>query len=186
MSEKKLYAIVSLLFIIFLYSCSGLLRQLSNSIRQLVGDSLNVLVTVALLTILLFFIYFRRLAIQQERIVFTALLISCYGLAFWYLGIPEERLHLLQYGLLTYFFSRMMPDRIQTIPRYLLVVSLVTLVGVGDEIIQALRPDRVGDVRDVVINGFSALLAQSLFVVTSVPDATESTTSPEPQSLPNP
>ncbi len=173
MSEKKLFFVVSFLYVIALYTSSGLLRELSSNIRQIVGNSLDIIVTAGLVTTLLVFVYFRRGAMMRQRIVITLLLLSCYGLVFLYLRVPEERLHLLQYGVLTYFISKVMPDRIQGIFRYLLVICLVTLLGVGDEIIQALRPNRVGDVRDVMINFLSSLLAQSLIVATSTVDGPE-------------
>jgi VanZ family protein len=185
MSERIFFSILSCCYIAFLYFGSSLLRQLLMKIQQMVGDSLNIIVTSSLIAILLLFLYFRRIALQRQRIALTVLLLSCYGLTFWYLHIPEERMHLLQYGLLTYFFSGMLPNRIQGIHRFILVVSLVTLVGAGDEVIQALRPDRVGDLRDVVINGISGFLAQSLLLVTSGSDTPASTTTPKPSSLPN-
>jgi VanZ family protein len=44
---------------------------------------------------------------------------------------------------------------------------LVTLAGIGDELIQWIRPERVGDVRDVLINFVAALLAQFLIAIIS-------------------
>ena len=41
---------------------------------------------------------------------------------------------------------------------YLSSFVLVSIIGIGDEIIQQLLPNRVGDIRDVFMNSFGGLL----------------------------
>ncbi len=174
MTERVLLAITCILYIVFLYSGSGLLRQLSSSFRQLCGDNLNIIVSAGLLAILGILLLRRRKTVQRHGLVPIFFLLCGYALAFWYLQVPEERLHLLQYGLLTYLFSRMLGNRLKGLAKYSLVICLVTLIGIGDEILQSLQPDRVGDVRDVLINCLAALLAQGLLVVTGTADIADS------------
>ena len=109
-----------------------------------------------------------RLMSAKKGFTLLALLIlvlAGYGLALWYLRVPEERFHLLQYGLVNLFIASALPDKISGLRRHVVLIALACLAGIGDKLLQALRPNRVGDLRDVLINGYSAFLAQGLLVI---------------------
>ncbi len=167
LSERKFFTAVAISYTIAMYAGSGWLRQLASQCRQAAGSHLSLAVTGVLFLLLWCLLYLRRPPIQGYRLLPLALLLCGYGLAIWYLRMPEERLHLLQYGLLTFFVASALPERLGTVSRSLLIIGLVTLAGVGDELIQALRPNRVGDIRDVAINFVSAVLAERLLAITS-------------------
>lgn len=166
MSNRKLFTVLAIVYTLVLYTGSGVVRTLSEEARKIGGDSLSPAVTAFLLCAVAFFLYLRKATLRGRRIIGTALVLCGYCLAFWYLQVPEERLHLLQYGLLTFLVAKAVPESVGKLHRPLLVILIVTLAGVGDEIIQAIRPNRVGDLRDVVINGVSAALAQGLLAST--------------------
>ncbi len=167
LSERVFFITAAITYTVAMYAGSGWLRQLASQCRQAAGTHLSLAVTGGLLILLCGLLYLRRPPIRGYRLPSLALLLAGYGLALWYLRMPEERLHLLQYGLLTFFVARALPERLETVSRSLLMIGLVTLAGIGDELIQAWRPNRVGDIRDVVINFVSALLAERLLAVTS-------------------
>jgi hypothetical protein len=167
MPGEKTFTVLSIAYILAIYAGSGMMREVSNTIRQIAGGRLNTMVTVGICVLLAGLLYSRRSAIKGWRFLPLVPVLCGYGLAFWYLGVPEERLHLLQYGVLTFFCSRALPDRFAGISRSLLVIALVTLAGIGDEIIQHFRPNRVGDIRDVLINCYAAMLAQALLAITT-------------------
>lgn len=167
MSDNRSYSFLSVAYVLAIYLSSGKMRDLSILSRQIAGDLLSVFVTVGLLLILLTLPILCRRSLSPRRIVSLILVFLGYGIVFWWLTIPEERFHLLQYGLLTFLCAKALPDRIQGRSRLVLTVLLVGLAGVGDELIQWIRPNRVGDLRDVLINLLAAVLAQSLITILS-------------------
>lgn len=85
---------------------------------------------------------------------------------------PEERLHLLQYGLLGGLLYAALAERrarggraravrLAAVTAFL----LTTAIGWGDEGIQALLPNRVYDLRDVAFNAVSGLLVITAMAV---------------------
>ena len=165
MSTHRRFALLAAVYTLTIYATSGMMRDLSNLARQLFGDSLSLLVTGSLLFILAaIFVAFRQSFNQRQILPLSAVLLG-YFLSLWWLTMPEERFHLFQYGLLCVLCYKAVPDRFQGLPRYSLAVLTVILAGIGDELIQWLRPNRVGDIRDILINSIAALLAQSLIVI---------------------
>ncbi len=165
MSNHRRYIILSTAYVLAIYTTSGQMRDLSSLIRQFVGDALNVLMTVGLTLILAGILLVFRHALSRRHILPLLPILLGYGFGLWWLTIPEERFHLLQYGLLCVLCNKTLSDQFQGLPRHGLVILLVTLAGIGDELIQWLRPNRVGDVRDVLINFVAALLAQALIAI---------------------
>ncbi len=166
-SERRFFTAAAITYTIAMYAGSGWLRQLASLFRQTAGSHLSHAVTGGLIILLCGLLHLRRPPALGYRLLPLALLLCGYGLAFWYLRMPEERLHLLQYGLLTFLVAKALPKQAGTVCRNLLVIGLVTLAGIGDELVQAMRPNRVGDLRDVLINFYSALLAQWLLTLTT-------------------
>ena len=165
MSGHRRYLLLASAYVLLIYASSGRMRDLSNLARRLFGDSLNLLMTLGLLLVLAGILLAARHLLDRRRVLPLLPILLAYGIALWWLKIPEERFHLLQYGVLCLLCNKALPETIQGYSRHLLVLSLVTLAGIGDEIIQWLRPNRVGDVRDVLINFLAALLAQALIMI---------------------
>ena len=73
---------------------------------------------------------------------------------------PEEAIHFLEYGLLSYFAFRALSHHIRDVTIYI-TASLITLfMGTVDEIIQWVWPGRYWDMRDVGFNLLSGVLLQ--------------------------
>ena len=165
MSGHRRYLLLASAYVLLIYASSGRMRDLSNLARQLLGDSLNLFMTLGLLFVLIGILLAARQLLDRRRVLPLLPILLAYGIALWWLKIPEERFHLLQYGILCFLCNKALPETIQGYARHLLVLLLVTLAGIGDEIIQWLRPNRVGDVRDVLINFLAALLAQAIILI---------------------
>jgi hypothetical protein len=78
------------------------------------------------------------------------------------MGSPEERTHLLEYGVVAAlvhmaFLQRVGNGRTVPMPAALAVV-VTSLLGLVDETIQARLPDRVFDVRDVFFNALAGFM----------------------------
>ncbi len=96
-----------------------------------------------------------------DRAAFVALVVLGAGVGALVLGlsIPEERMHFLQYGLMAVLARRAVAPYLGPWAHYIAAVVLSALLGLGDELIQGLLPDRHYDTRDVLINAVAAALA---------------------------
>ncbi|MFY9270071.1 MAG: VanZ family protein [Candidatus Manganitrophaceae bacterium] len=78
-------------------------------------------------------------------------------------AMAEERVHLLEYGVLGYLTARAIwrtlvtpgssgCERMNLLPLSIVAFGLVFLIGVGDELIQGQLPNRVFDLHDILLN----------------------------------
>jgi hypothetical protein len=89
---------------------------------------------------------------------------AVYGMVLVRMGLsPEERTHLFEYGLVAVLIHQALTERRRQRRRgtvlAALAVVITALLGLLDEGIQALVPNRVHDLRDVVFNAFAGLMA---------------------------
>lgn len=88
---------------------------------------------------------------------------AAYLLAFIRIQHPEERTHLIEYGLVAVLINNALAERKRRGRRVpfpaALAVVVTALLGWIDEGIQALLPSRVYDVRDVAFNALAGLMA---------------------------
>jgi arylsulfatase A-like enzyme len=92
------------------------------------------------------------------------------GLAYAYLlqhfaRFPAERLHLVEYGLVSYLLLRALSLDLPAPRAYIVALLLTALVGAGDELIQWVLPQRVFELKDVqlnIVSGGLGLLAVRL------------------------
>lgn len=73
---------------------------------------------------------------------------------------PEEAIHFLEYGLLSFLFHRALRHHVHDVTIYFTASFIVLFVGTIDEIIQFIIPSRVGDFRDVWLNFLGGALLQ--------------------------
>jgi len=66
--------------------------------------------------------------------------------------VPAETIHLIEYGILVWSAMLATSARFSKGKAYLLALGLISLAGAGDEVIQWLLLNRVGEIRDVLIN----------------------------------
>jgi len=75
-------------------------------------------------------------------------------------NIPEEAVHFLEYGLLGFFIFRALLHYVKNKSIYLTATFLALLIGIFDEILQWITPQRYWDFRDAELNGLAAGLLQ--------------------------
>jgi VanZ family protein len=66
--------------------------------------------------------------------------------------VPAETIHLIEYGILVWSAMLAASAKFSKGKAYLLALGLISLAGARDEVIQWLLPNRVGEIRDVLIN----------------------------------
>lgn len=76
-----------------------------------------------------------------------------------------ERTHLLSYGVLAVLAYRALAIHRTTVRSASAAVAVVAAAGLGDELIQAVLPNRVFEWKDVVLNALSGALAAGVIVL---------------------
>ena len=89
--------------------------------------------------------------------------VAVYGMVFLRMAIPEERSHLIEYGIVALLIYEALSERASQgrhVPRTaLLAIAVTTVIGVIDECIQAVLPSRVFDIRDILFNFLAGVMA---------------------------
>jgi len=73
---------------------------------------------------------------------------------------PEEAIHFLEYGLLGFLLFRALRHHIHDKSIYLTAFLIGGLVGIFDEVLQWMIPQRIWDMRDIGLNALSSGLCQ--------------------------
>jgi hypothetical protein len=122
------------------------------------------------------------IAVSLASLLFTLIICKLFelrpgkvrvGLLLFPLGIwilrhnPEEVVHLIEYGSfsLAALWGMSGARRVERVE--LIVGSLSLVLGISDELLQGINPERVFDLRDMVINVVGAILPMVLFRVRS-------------------
>jgi len=113
-------------------------------------------VVAAFSSSILYVLAFRLKIKKPSRFVW---IIVCAGLYVYFvlqkIAIPVEAVHFLEYGLLAYFLYRAWRLSIPDVSVYVTAFLTGALIGMIDEIIQWVTPDRYWDIRDVGLNALS-------------------------------
>ena len=117
------------------------------------------------LLVILFFIFFLFVKKNRDPIfyVWSAVFLFSYGpLVYYYCEYPAERFHLAEYGLLVILTHWCLKVRLKSSWIFFIVILYALLIGLIDEIIQGILPNRVYEFKDVTINWASSFLALGL------------------------
>ena len=106
--------------------------------------------------ILLYFLIFRLKVRRRSQYIW---ILICAGL-YLYNTIqldkhPEEAVHFLEYGILSYFIFRALGRSIRDTTVYISALFFVSFIGTMDEFLQWMMPQRFWDLRDIGLNVFA-------------------------------
>lgn len=167
--RSRLFLSAAFGYVVLLYATSGVMRGVLNMLKASTGEGFPALAVGLCAVGLAGFVGWYRAPLKRIDTAGTlalVLVLAGYGLALAWLQVPEERVHLLQYGILAWLVSEGLRERFAAPRLHLLSLGIVIAAGIGDEAVQWLRPNRVGDLRDIVINIAAAGLAQGLLAIT--------------------
>lgn len=83
----------------------------------------------------------------------------------WQIKIPIEKIHILEYGILGWFVGR---DLVKTNTKFraaILTYVFCTSVGILDELLQAILPYRIYDLRDIIFNSLGGAWGLILYLL---------------------
>lgn len=157
-------------YTLVIYSTLAVVRTLTTYLRQrgLLRPTLWALLAGAVVAVIAWVVRGRPRA--REWLVLGLVALG-YVLVLPVAKVPEEKFHLLEYGLLGGLVYAALSERrdarppaARRPPLYLRLAPfsaflLATLLGFVDEVIQGILPSRVYDIRDVLLNALAAGLA---------------------------
>jgi hypothetical protein len=148
-------------YVLAIYSTLGIARKWCQSLQQF--NILGFIVGCSVVAGAVAAIGWKwHGASAMRRILRIVIALAFLGIAVS-LSLPEERVHLVEYGLLGWMLAWALAGG-GGWPRWWLAgVALVWGIGWGDEIIQGILPNRVYDVRDILLNGFSGTAGLIVF-----------------------
>ena len=164
--ERKLWIVVGVLagaIYLSAYFVQGLLNALraQNLLRLTIWSSF-ALVAFALV------VWLARSGARWRVWLVMTLVGAAYVAAALPLAVIQERVHLLESGAVALLLRAALLARAEADPSFGFrstaaascgAFALAFLFGVGDELLQGVLPNRVGDLRDVALNGVAAVLA---------------------------
>jgi VanZ family protein len=71
----------------------------------------------------------------------------------WQIKIPQERIHILEYAVLGWLLVKDLNRKNRRIKAFFTACIYCIIVGILDELLQAILPYRVFDWRDIIFNG---------------------------------
>ena len=148
-----------------IYSTLYIMRPVCEFFKQYAYFSfaINAGISVLIIAVLIFSVikYIRR---RLTYFLFF-LVISGYAFGMILLPIPEERLHFIEYGILAFLIYQALILDFKNGKAYLAAFAVTSLIGLGDEGIQYLLPNRYYQFQDVCLNSASAVLGLALVYV---------------------
>ncbi len=154
--ERRLW-FWTLAVMVAIYSTLGPARMLVDALRERNLLRVSFAVVVLLVVVAIVGQWVKRRPSWSEIGVALGVALA-YLVAFLRMGSPEERTHLIEYGIVAALIHQALLERVRHGRRVpapaALTVGVTALLGSLDEGIQAMLPSRVFDVRDI---GFNAL-----------------------------
>ena len=155
-SKKRLWVLISI-YILFIFVSlpffPAFINVLSSFISKEILNLLSLVLSVSFFLMLSIWIYNKKYKVNQFLLIIYPLLLLTYlSLS---LDVWVERIHFIEYAVLGLLISRAV--NVRTLHGIIATCSLITLIGVVDEIIQWFLPNRVGDMRDVIMNSVGGL-----------------------------
>ncbi|MCK4881526.1 MAG: VanZ family protein [Candidatus Omnitrophica bacterium] len=156
-----------------IYSTLYIVRPICEFLKQYAGFSFFVNAGIVFfgISIVLVFVKTKRI---RRRLTYALLflVIAVYSLGMTWLSIPEERLHFVEYGVLAFLIYRALILDLRAGQSFLAAFAITSLIGLGDEGIQYLLPNRYYQFKDVCLNSASAALGLALTYVIGRDQAT--------------
>lgn len=145
-----------------IYATLGLARTLSDELRNrdLLDDTFFFAFLVLVVAVVIRALRLRRGGAEVFVVLATAIV---YLMMFLRMASPEERSHLLEYGVVALIIDEALSERARNgspVPRpALAAIAAASLIGTVDELVQLAIPSRVFDPIDIGFNALAAVVA---------------------------
>jgi len=142
--------IIIFLYILFIYLSLPFMRDFLNYLYDSVGPEQFKTVSDILLVFFTLAVILLTVKKGFNKLLWVLPPILLTIIYMYFLEFTEERIHLIEYGILGSMVLKTVKER--TWKQVGFAFGFVSLIGCGDEFIQWLLPSRVGDFRDIIMN----------------------------------
>lgn len=161
-------------YVALIYSTLPIMPGITAFFSSLLGRNFAVAANSFLIAIIIiiFAFMFKYSLIRRKLISYiaAAVLFAVYlAILLFATPIIAEKMHLLEYGFLSYLTLRAVRGAQPLWKRYIYVIFIIVLVGYCDELIQAFLPNRVYEPKDVFLNIIGGILGLLLIMLVKGP-----------------
>lgn len=154
-----------------IYATLSIVSKIRKSLVEKFGPNVfdHIYWFFGIIAIILLFYCLRTFRGKQlfKKLAITFVIACIYGYYLSGMKYPIERIHFLEYGLLGALILIAFNRHIKNWLSIIFSLNLVYWIGLGDEAIQGILANRVGEIRDSVINLFSGALGIALLWMVS-------------------
>ena len=145
----------TLFLALFIIISASFTRQIMDFIKASIGGQgfLYLIATMAGILGLFFLICAIRNSYRLVKVLIFVVIWSIGLVLTWQIEIPEERIHILEYAVLGWFSVKDLNRKSKKVRASFLACVYCVIVGILDELFQAILPYRFFDWRDVIFNG---------------------------------
>ena len=149
-------------YVVLIYATLPLMPGISAYFSSLFGQFFGIIANLLLIGIIaiVFAVLFKNNSAQKSPMFYAGLMaiLASYTALLYVTPIPVEKMHLLEYGFLSYLTLRALSGTQPPWKRHLCIIFIIILVSYCDELIQAITPGRFYEIRDVFLNIVSGML----------------------------
>jgi hypothetical protein len=161
-SETRSWSYVAM-GVLFIYSTIPVARALREVVGEQLGLKFFLYFTIALTVAagVLAFFNLRKRKLPVNAYLWLSGVVIAYIVYIYHLrGIPEEAIHVAEYGAIGMLVFRTLTHRVRDFTIYIIATLIVGMVGIVDEYIQWVAPSRYFDMRDIAINFLAGGMSQ--------------------------
>lgn len=157
--------LLTICYVGIVYATLPVMRPFLNLLKSTLGEAFSPAVYVFLLFVAVGIIFlFLKQGSGWKSLVLLFCILGIIAYILPSIKYPEERIHFVEYavlGVLLYFALR---DKIQGRKVLLCIPVIIFFVGLGDELIQGILPNRVYQFTDVLLNFFGGILGELILI----------------------
>ena len=161
-SEPRSWLYVAL-FSALIYATIPVARALRDAVDASIGREIFLYLVLAMAAVVAGCAYrlLRRRRMTPSAHLCLYAVLAVFAIFAWRLrAIPEEAIHVAEYGVLGLLVYRALLHRVRDWSIYVAASVVVGMIGTIDEFLQWIAPSRYYDVRDILINFAAGALAQ--------------------------
>ena len=151
--------LLAVLYVAFVYATIPLLPRVWEVLNGYTGGTVRHLGIVAVMVAVLCAIGFSWRPLCRNpwsSATVLLLVLSAYGYLLDRFAVyPAERLHLVEYGFVSFLLFRALALHMEGTKAYVASFLLTVVIGFGDEVIQWVLPNRYFELKDVQLNAVS-------------------------------
>jgi len=155
-------------YVTLIYSTLYIIVPIIDYMRKVLKNYFQpsvIILFFIILSSILFYIISNREHYGLSQFLWFSFISCLYGLVIYILELPEEQVHFIEYGILSALIYLALTHDINNSSIYFLSVLIVFIFGAIDEVIQWVLPNRVFDIRDLIMNGSAGILVQLLIAM---------------------